>query len=665
MDADKKVKRVKLVLYRFAGRFWFWRIRKTCRECDLAYVLLQRLMAETFRGEPVDLEIKPWLDNWWKVIGRGGWHTPILTVNGRVFSQGEAPDLAGLIQKVASLLGNEQLMKKGAKLSAKRASAPQSSSLPTVYFSPACPHCHRLRSYLDANAIEYVVKDVTESEAAREDVRRLTGRNAIPVLKVDGEILVGFEVGQLQNLLAINPKEDQWESGTVRQRRSGMDPARLAEVVHEAKRVLESNWRGDRTIPSEDLYPHQWNWDSGFAARGYLHFRLERAYTELRSLFEGQWRDGFLPHMIFSQDKLDHFPGPDYWHSEYSEQAPEGVLTSGISQPPVHASMVADATQLDPDSDRARGFLEEIYPKLRKLHEFYFDNRDPSGEGLISLVHPWESGLDNTPLWDKPLSRIRSISPWALQMQERFNTLAEEGKRPKRPYIGVYSHLIENLQRHKYDWQAIGRNHEFMVQDVLFNAILCKAERDLGEIAEAVGEDPKIHAVRSDRLGQAMNRKLWDEEAGLYYDFDLVAQEPIRSDTVFSYLPLYGKICDPERAARVIESLRTHCFCVSDRNCVGIPSYDMCQVDYQGEYYWRGPVWVNINWCLAAGLREYGEEELADWIETSLLNLVSEHGFYEYYEPETGKGLGASNFSWTAALIIDIAGRLNHDVETR
>jgi neutral trehalase len=192
----------------------------------------------------------------------------------------------------------------------------------------------------------------------------------------------------------------------------------------------------------------------------------------------------------------------------------------------------------------------------------------------------------------------------------------------------------------------------------LFNSILCKAERDLGRIAEMVGKNPEVHRERSEKMAQAINRKLWDEQDGIYYDYDLVSNKLIKRETVFSYIPLYAGICDHGRRERLINSLRTHCYCVSDQNGVGVPCYDMCQVDSQGECYWRGPVWVNINWALALGLREYGQGELADWIEASLLALVREHGFYEYYEPETGHGRGAEDFSWTAALIIDIAGRL-------
>ena len=49
------------------------------------------------------------------------------------------------------------------------------------------------------------------------------------------------------------------------------------------------------------------------------------------------------------------------------------------------------------------------------------------------------------------------------------------------------------------------------------------------------------------------------------------------------------------------------------------------------------------------------EDSTADWIRDSLLQLVIEQGFYEYYEPTTGKGLGADGFSWTAALFLDLA----------
>jgi glycogen debranching enzyme len=215
------------------------------------------------------------------------------------------------------------------------------------------------------------------------------------------------------------------------------------------------------------------------------------------------------------------------------------------------------------------------------------------------------------------------------------------------------------MYKNDYDWRKISENHPFLIQGVLFNSILYRSELDLGKIAENIGYEAHIHQERADKLKAAMNKKLYNEVDGIYYNYDLVRQKHIKRDTIFSYMPLFAGIPDKDIGGVVLDSIRAHCFCIADMDCVAIPSYDMCQVDFDGEFYWRGPVWVNINWYLAQGVRQYGETELSEWIENSLIVLADRYGFYEYYDPESGKGLGEKDFSWTAALIIDlIANRL-------
>jgi len=654
--AQKKT--VKLVLYRYAGKFLFFRIKNRCQECDITYVILQRLMNEQLGDKPVILEIVPWLDNFWKVIWRGGWHAPILTVNGKVFSQGVVPDIPKLLSAIGKILDDTALVQSG-EMRTEKTAIPEKEHDITVYFSPACPHCRQLLSYLDGNGISYLGKDVTQSESARNDVEKLTGKLAIPVVVVKGEIISGFDKDRLRSLFGISADSEKIVKLDRRDIIPRLTDNQLGKIYQNAKSVLEKNRIDAWTMPSSHLYPHLWNWDSGFISRGYLHYDPEKAYIELRSLFSGQWRDGFLPHIIFNPEYTQHFPGPEYWMAENSGKVPSGVFTSGISQPPVHATMIAEAAKLDPDKERALSFLREIYPKLKKLHNFYFAERDPHSENLVSIVHPWESGLDNAPLWDEPLAAINDTSEWALSMQRKYDRLAEQGDRPKRTYIEKYSYLIENMFKNNYDWEKISKNHPFYIQGVLFNSILCKSEIDLGKIAEIIGSDADTHYQRADKIKTAVNQKLYDETEGIYYNYDLVHQKHIKRDTIFSYMPLFAGIPDKDRAEKVLNNLRAHCFCIADMDCVAIPSYDMCQVDFEGEFYWRGPVWVNINWYLAQGIRQYGESELADWIESSLISLADRHGFCEYYDPDSGRCLGEKAFSWTAALIIDlIAARL-------
>lgn len=62
----------------------------------------------------------------------------------------------------------------------------------------------------------------------------------------------------------------------------------LQNLIERAKKVLNGNWLGRSTKPSPHLYPHQWNWDSGFIAIGYARYDQARAQSELSTLFEAQ-----------------------------------------------------------------------------------------------------------------------------------------------------------------------------------------------------------------------------------------------------------------------------------------------------------------------------------------------------------------------------------------
>jgi glycogen debranching enzyme len=75
---------------------------------------------------------------------------------------------------------------------------------------------------------------------------------------------------------------------------------------------------------------------------------------------------------------------------------------------------------------------------------------------------------------------------------------------------------------------------------------------------------------------------------------------------------------------------------------------------FDARRYWRGPVWVNVNWFLARGLERAGLGEEARRLAELTLQLVTRSGFVEYYAPTTGEPLGARDFSWSAALTIDL-----------
>src|SRR5436190_3971516 len=151
--------------------------------------------------------------------------------------------------------------------------------------------------------------------------------------------------------------------------RSARSPAHVADNKRfpdrrtEARDVLERNWTGTSTIPAAGLYPHQWNWDTGFIAIGHARYDQDKARTELQSLFKGQWANGMLPHIVFNPD-VDpnaYFPGQSFWlASQHSDDAPKNVETSGITQPPVHAYAALKTHHFATDADASKAFLKEM-----------------------------------------------------------------------------------------------------------------------------------------------------------------------------------------------------------------------------------------------------------------------------------------------------------------
>ncbi len=81
-----------------------------------------------------------------------------------------------------------------------------------------------------------------------------------------------------------------------------------SELVESAKKVLDGNWTGNFTIPSGTLYPHQWSWDSCFIAIGNSYFDIDRSMKEMQHLFDAQWKNGMIPHIVFNEKEKTYCP---------------------------------------------------------------------------------------------------------------------------------------------------------------------------------------------------------------------------------------------------------------------------------------------------------------------------------------------------------------------
>jgi mannosylglycerate hydrolase MGH1-like protein len=421
-----------------------------------------------------------------------------------------------------------------------------------------------------------------------------------------------------------------------------------------ARRVLLENWTGTSTVPSHGLYPHQWSWDSAFIAIGLRRLSTTRAQRELETLFAAQWADGRVPHIVFNPSVPlgAYFPSPDFWRSSTAGAAagaPLGPQTSGIVQPPVHALAAWLVHEAAPDASRRRGFLRRLYPRLAAWHRYLTEQRDLGAGGLVSVVHPWEPGMDNSPCWDGPLSRVEPAPAGSFRRADLDHGAPAD--RPTDLDYGRYVRLAAEYRDRGY--QDAGGPHSFAVEDPGVNALLIASEHALVRVAAEVGADPGPHRARATRLTRALVDRLWSAQEGMFLCRDVVADAPVRERSAAGLLPLLVPGLPQEIVQALLHTLSGPHFGLDDATRL-VPSYDLHGHAFDSSRYWRGPAWFNVNWLLERGLREHGLHRRADGLRAAFLQSAHDSGFAEYVDPYSGQARGTRDFSWTAALALDL-----------
>ena len=214
-----------------------------------------------------------------------------------------------------------------------------------------------------------------------------------------------------------------------------------------------------------------------------------------------------------------------------------------------------------------------------------------------------------------------------------------------------YWAAMRRLRRKAYNSEAILSRSLFAVEDLSFNCILIRANECLAEIAKEIGTElPKKMTQNTARTRDSLE-KLWDDNTSQYYSRSFVSHKLIEEPTIATFMPLYAGVISKEKALHLVNLLKKR---RAFATRWPVPSVPLNSSYFDPYKYWQGPTWINTNWLIIEGLRRYGFVDEAEKLAASSIELVAKNGPWEYFNPLDGSPAGAENFSWTAALTIDL-----------
>ncbi|MBL1101763.1 amylo-alpha-1,6-glucosidase [Streptomyces coffeae] len=352
-------------------------------------------------------------------------------------------------------------------------------------------------------------------------------------------------------------------------------------------------------VPSKYGYVGLWNWDSVFHALALRHADPDLARAQLDAFLNHQLPDGQLPDVVHDRGVLaetsdlprsDHERLAQHVGSARGAGLPTAPLPVPVTKPPLMAWAVWKIHQVSPD----RAYLARVYPKLVAAQRWWFTGSDPDGDGLPEYLHPYSSGLDDSPVWD----------------------FGSSGALPcLASYLVVQYHCLAEIA---------------LALDFADQAAVWRAEA-------------------TDLLARFI-RLRW---SGTRFT-TVVGGRPVPVRTPMELMPLFTGRLPAEIAQRLHADLLSPEFW-ADRP---VPTVAFTDPAFEPEAMWRGPVWLNVNYLLIEGLSRSGFPEAAADLRERTLSMVRDGGgLYEYWNPLTGRRAGRATpgFGWSSALFVDLA----------
>jgi hypothetical protein len=363
---------------------------------------------------------------------------------------------------------------------------------------------------------------------------------------------------------------------------------------------MSAHWRNDGyTVPSADVYPWQWLWDSCFHSLVWAELGFaDRAVAELASALSPQDAFGFVPHVRYVGN-----PGylSDFWRRP---------ATSSITQPPMYGHAIAEL-------NRRRINVSDVTVKKAEMGlRFLLDQRARTADGVITVVHPWETGCDDSPRWDHWCAPGWDDARW----------------------YDVKGELLAGVERSRSG--APLANPAFGAGSIGFSALVAW---NAAELASVTGD--RALATAGLALAQAVDAR-WDPSVGTWVDSGPSAATSGRVRTLDALL---GALLPGGHAVEALEQV------LDDEafgGPFGPPAVHRLEPTYEPGTYWRGSAWPQLTYLLWCAARRTGLDAVAEGLADRLVAGAVTSGLAEHWHPDTGAPLGAVPQSWSGLALL-------------
>jgi putative isomerase len=370
--------------------------------------------------------------------------------------------------------------------------------------------------------------------------------------------------------------------------------AKLVLTLQNNSRIAAEGLKHEGVFPSYNYewFHGFWAWDSWKHAAAVVNYNPELAKNQMRALFDYQEPNGFIPDCIYRNNLIEE--------NNYRN-----------TKSPLAAWAIWTIYEKTKDAD----FLKEFYPKLKSYHNWWYKERDHDQDGLCEfgstdgtlIAGKWESGMDNA---------VRFDNTKILKNGDKAYSLDQES--------------------------------------VDLNSFLYAEKNYLKKMAQVLklASEAKEWETENATLKTKIQNQFWDASTGWFYDTTIDGKSFVKDMGCEGFLPLWAEVATAEQAKSIKENLLNP---DTFNTFVPLPTLAANHPKFKPEGgYWRGPIWLDQSYFGINGLEKYGYIKEANQLAHKLIHnpdgaLEKGKAIRENYNPITGKGLEAYNFSWSAA----------------